>query len=269
MTKSDNLSETISDLNKRYGKGSVMPMAKSDVAEAIEVIPTGIKTVDEIIGVGGVPKGRIVEVYGPESGGKTTLALQIAAQAQKQGGIVAYIDAEQALNMIHASSLGVNVEDILVSQPTCGEEALEIALGLIQSGAVALVIVDSVAALTPRAELEGDIGDSMMGVQARMMGQAMRKMVEAVARTNTVLLFINQVRDKIGVMFGSPETTSGGRALKFYASLRLDVRRIAQIKKSDVIVGAKTKVKVAKNKMAPPLRECEVSLIYGKGFMNE
>ena len=265
----EKLKEAIKSINKRFGSGSVLAMNESQAAEQIDVISTGVEKVDILTGVGGIPRGRITEIFGPESGGKTTLSLQVMAQAQKMGGKVGYVDAEQALNTSHAASLGVNVDELLISQPTCGEEGLEIALLLIQSGEIMALVVDSVSALVPRAELEADMGDSMMGVQARMMGQAMRKMVKAVADTNTALIFINQIREKIGVMFGNPETTSGGRALKFYSSLRLDIRRISQIKKSDVIIGANTKIKTAKNKMAPPLRDCEVKLIYGSGFVNE
>lgn len=263
------LEEAIKTIRKTYGAGAVMAMNDSRAAENIAVISTGNTKIDALTGVGGIPRGRITEVFGPESGGKTTLCLQVLAQAQKLGGLVAYIDAEQALNRDHAAALGVDTDKMLISQPTCGEEALDIALLLIQSGGVMAVVVDSVAALVPRSELEGDMGDAQMGVMGRMMGQAMRKINGAVATTGSALIFVNQIRDKLGVMFGNPETTPGGRSLKFYASLRLDLRRVSQIKKGDSIVGAATKVKTVKNKMAPPLRTCEVNLMYGKGFVNE
>lgn len=263
------LDDAIAALNKTFGKGTVMPMSQSRAAEAVDVISTGNNAINEITGIGGVPRGRITEVYGPEAGGKSTLCLQIIAQAQAAGGRCAYVDAENALDITYAAALGVKVEDLLVSQPSCGEEGLQVALGLIESGEISVIVVDSVAALVPRSELEGEIGDSQMGVMARMMGQAMRKMNNAVSNTNTALIFINQVRQKLGVMFGNPETTSGGMALKFYASLRMDVRRLQQIKKGDTVIGAKTKVKTIKNKLAAPARDCEIQLIYGKGFTND
>jgi recombination protein RecA len=266
---SKKLEDAIASLNKQFGKGTVIPMAQSRAAEPVDAISTGTKAIDDLTGIGGIPRGRITEIYGPEAGGKSTLCLQIIAQAQAAGGICAYVDAENALDMTYASALGVKVEDLLVSQPSCGEEGLSVALGLIESGGVSVVVVDSVAALVPRAELEGDIGDAQMGLMARMMGQAMRKINSAVATTNTALIFINQVRQKLSVTFGNPETTSGGMALKFYASLRIDVRRIQQIKKGDVVIGAKTKIKTIKNKLAAPARDCEIPLIYGKGFVNE
>jgi recombination protein RecA len=263
------LDDTIASLNKQFGKGTVMPMSQSRAAEAVDVISTGNKQIDDLTGIGGIPRGRITEIYGPEAGGKSTLCLQIIAQAQAAGGRCAYVDAENALDITYAAALGVKVEDLLVSQPSCGEEGLQVALGLIESGEIAVVVVDSVAALVPRAELEGDMGDAQMGLQARMMGQAMRKINNAVATTNCALIFINQIRDKIGVMFGNPETTSGGKALRFYASLRLTVTRIAQIKKGDDVIGAKTKIETKKNKLAAPARKCEIRLLYGQGFINE
>ena len=263
------LDDAIAALNKTFGKGTVMPMSQSRAAEAVDVISTGNKQIDDLTGIGGIPKGRIVEIYGPEAGGKSTLCLQIVAQAQKAGGKCAYIDAENALDMTYASALGVNVEDLLVSQPSCGEEGLSVALALIESGEISVVVVDSVAALVPRAELEGDMGDSQMGLMARMMGQALRKMNNAVSTTGTILIFINQVRQKIGIVFGNPETTSGGLALRFYASLRLTVTRISQIKKGDNVIGAKTKIETKKNKLAAPSKKCEVNLLYGQGFVNE
>ena len=263
------LDDAIADLNKQFGKGTVMPMSQSRAAEHVDVISTGTQAIDDLTGIGGIPRGRITEIYGPEAGGKSTLCLQIIAQAQAAGGRCAYVDAENALDITYAAALGVKVEDLLVSQPSCGEEGLSVALGLIESGEISVVVVDSVAALVPRSELEGDIGDAQMGLMARMMGQAMRKMNNAVSNTNTALIFINQVRQKLGVMFGNPETTSGGMALKFYASLRIDVRRIAQIKKGDVVIGAKTKIKTIKNKLAAPARDCEIPLIFGQGFINE
>jgi recombination protein RecA len=268
MAKSS-LEDAITEVNKRFGKGTVMEFGQSKASDPVEAISTGHAKIDELTGIGGFPRGRIVEVFGPEAGGKTTLALQVAAQAQRMGGRVAYIDAEHALNIDYARALGVDVDHMLVSQPDSGEDALEVALAMIQSNAVMVVIIDSVAALVPRHELEGDIGDAQMGLQARMMGQAMRKMTKAVSDAKCCMIFINQIREKLGVMFGNPETTSGGRALKFYASLRVDIRRISQIKKGDVIVGQNTKCKIIKNKMSPPYRDAEIKLIYGLGFVNE
>jgi recombination protein RecA len=266
---SKKLEDAIVALNKQFGKGTVIPMAQSRASEAVDVISTGNKIIDDLTGIGGIPKGRITEVYGPEAGGKSTLCLQIIAQAQAAGGVCAYVDAENALDMTYAAALGVKVEDLLVSQPSCGEEGLSVALGLIESGGVSVVVVDSVAALVPRSELEGDIGDAQMGLMGRMMGQALRKINNAVATTGTALIFINQVRQKLGIVFGNPETTSGGMALRFYASLRMDIRRISQIKKGDVVIGAKTKVGIVKNKLAAPAKKGEVDLLYGKGFVNE
>jgi len=257
----------IAEINKRFGKGSIMELNNHAAAEAMDVIPTGNKKIDDLTGIGGFPRGRIVEIFGPEAGGKTTLALQVIAQAQKLGGGVVYIDAEHALDVSYAQALGVDTSKMLISQPESGEDGLEIALTMIQSKEIMVVVVDSVAALVPRHELEGDMGDAQMGLQARMMGQAMRKMTKAVSDSNCCLIFINQVREKLGVMFGNPETTSGGRALKFYASLRLDLRRIAQKKKGDVVIGAETKIKSIKNKMASPYRDVTILLTYGKGFI--
>lgn len=266
---SDKLAEAVAEVNKRFGKGSIMPLNQSTAAEPVESISTGNSKIDLITGIGGIPKGRVSEIFGPESGGKTTLTLQIIAQAQKEGGVAVFIDAENALDMEYARALGVDTDRLLVSQPDCGEDALEIAQTMIRSGMVTIVVVDSVAALVPRAELEGDMGDAQMGLQARLMSQAMRKLNGAVKTTNTALVFINQVRDKLGVMFGSPETTTGGRALKFYSSLRIDIRRIAQKKKGDVVIGNEVKIKIAKNKMAAPFREEKLLLTFGQGFQNE
>jgi recombination protein RecA len=264
----DKLIAAMAEVNKRFGKGTILPLNQHGAAEPCDVISTGNAQIDEITGIGGFPRGRVIEVYGPESGGKTTLTLQVIAEAQKAGGQAAFIDAEHALNLQYAADLGVDVDNLLVSQPDCGEDALEIVEIMTKSGQLAVVVVDSVAALVPRAELEGDMGDAQMGLQARLMSQAMRKLTKAVSDTNTVLIFINQVRDKIGVMFGNPETTTGGRALKFYSSLRVDVRRIAQKKKGDVVIGAVTKIKVIKNKLSAPYRDCEILLTYGRGFLN-
>lgn len=260
------IADAIKEIEKEHGKGSVISM-KDRIGVSIPHIPTGIYDVDyRVLGIGGIPKGRIVEIYGPESSGKTTIALTVIASAQRLGGRAAFIDAEHALDPNWATLLGCDVDELLVSQPDYGEQALDIAITLVQSAAFDVIVVDSVAALTPKAELDGEMGDSHMGLQARMMSQAMRKLTAAVSRSGTILIFINQIREKIGVMFGSPETTTGGRALKFYSSVRLDVRRIGQVKEGDQIIGNKTKIKCAKNKVAAPFREAEIDLIYNQGF---